>query len=111
MQVSDLAPLSQTLAEPADLTLLAQPGAPVISDLADRLRQAASVRVMIGPEGGFTDDEVQAMQARGATPWSLGPHILRIETAAVAAAAVVRYLAPTPPMTKPDDWTTGDLRV
>ena len=42
---------------------------------------------LIGPEGGFTDDEHGAALAVGATPVRLGSHILRIETAALAISA------------------------
>ena len=41
----------------------------------------------VGPEGGFTDAEVQAAQAAGWLPIGLGPRILRIETAALVLAA------------------------
>ena len=41
----------------------------------------------IGPEGGFTDEEVQLAVAAGARTIRLGPQILRIETAAIAIAA------------------------
>ena len=51
------------------------------------------VVALVGPEGGFTDAERGELLAAGAAPWGLGPHILRIETAAVAAAAAVRALA------------------
>ena len=44
--------------------------------------------IAIGPEGGFTDDEVTRATACGAQLVSLGPGILRVETAALAAAAV-----------------------
>jgi 16S rRNA (uracil1498-N3)-methyltransferase len=43
--------------------------------------------VAIGPEGGFTDDEVAAALAAGWRRLDLGPRILRVETAAVAVAA------------------------
>ena len=45
--------------------------------------------VVIGPEGGFTPAEVAAAERAGATLAGLGPRILRSETVAVAAAAVV----------------------
>lgn len=45
--------------------------------------------VIIGPEGGFTPDEVDGATAAGVTIAGLGPRILRAETVAVAAAAVV----------------------
>jgi 16S rRNA (uracil1498-N3)-methyltransferase len=41
----------------------------------------------VGPEGGFTPEEVTAAQAAGWRSVSLGPRILRMETAAIAAAA------------------------
>ncbi|MFO0802877.1 MAG: RsmE family RNA methyltransferase [Gemmataceae bacterium] len=43
--------------------------------------------IAVGPEGGFTEDEVNLAEAAGWTRLSLGPRILRIETAAIAAAA------------------------
>ena len=45
--------------------------------------------LVIGPEGGFTPDEVAAAEQAGVTVAGLGPRILRSETVAVAAAAVV----------------------
>jgi 16S rRNA (uracil1498-N3)-methyltransferase len=44
------------------------------------------VVVCVGPEGGFTDDEVADAIAHGWKPYSLGPRILRVETAAITAA-------------------------
>ncbi len=54
--------------------------------LPDRAR---AVRLLIGPEGGFTEREVQAAREAGAAVTSLGPGILRTETAAVVGAALV----------------------
>jgi 16S rRNA (uracil1498-N3)-methyltransferase len=48
--------------------------------------------LVIGPEGGFTDDEVRLMDDLGLTGVKLTGTILRVETAAVAAAAVVACL-------------------
>ena len=42
----------------------------------------------IGPEGGFTNEEVALALVAGAKPISLGPLVLRIETAAIAIAAL-----------------------
>ncbi|MCD4684335.1 MAG: 16S rRNA (uracil(1498)-N(3))-methyltransferase [Anaerolineae bacterium] len=44
-----------------------------------------SVAICIGPEGGFGADEIAAAQEQGAIPVTLGPRILRAETAAIAA--------------------------
>lgn len=50
-----------------------------------------SVAVLLGPEGGFTEREVRLAQAQGFVPVSLGTRILRAQTAAVTAAALVQY--------------------
>ncbi len=50
---------------------------------------ATSLLFVIGPEGGFTDEEVAAATVAGAKAVSLGQYILRIETAAVAIAAAI----------------------
>ena len=46
---------------------------------------------MIGPEGGFSNEEVGLAQAAGFIPVSLGWRILRAETAAIAMTAIVQY--------------------
>lgn len=50
-----------------------------------------SVALFIGPEGGFTRGEVALAQAAGARIVTLGPRILRAETAAVATCAAILY--------------------
>jgi len=42
----------------------------------------------VGPEGGFTPDELELFHLRGATSVRLAPHVLRVEVAAIAALAV-----------------------
>jgi 16S rRNA (uracil1498-N3)-methyltransferase len=61
---------------------------------ADALREALSkeaahVSLFIGPEGGFSDEEVEIAQTLGATVFGLGRNVLRGETAAIAATALV----------------------
>jgi 16S rRNA (uracil1498-N3)-methyltransferase len=51
-----------------------------------------AVEIASGPEGGFSDMELAQMRARGVRPVSLGPRILRTETAAPAALAVLQCL-------------------
>ena len=46
---------------------------------------------LIGPEGDFTQDEVRQAVAKGAQPVSLGPEVLRSETAALYLLSVLRY--------------------
>lgn len=49
-----------------------------------------SVAAAVGPEGGFTESEVELLSAAGFTPTRLGLRTLRFETAALAAAMIVR---------------------
>jgi 16S rRNA (uracil1498-N3)-methyltransferase len=48
---------------------------------------AAGVVVAVGPEGGFTDEEIALARDRGWRVVGLGPRVLRVETAALALAA------------------------
>jgi 16S rRNA (uracil1498-N3)-methyltransferase len=49
--------------------------------------------ILVGPEGGFTEEERAFVRASGASPISLGPRILRAETAALAALAAFMAVA------------------
>lgn len=46
-----------------------------------------AVTVIVGPEGGLTDDERNEVIAAGALPFALGPRVLRVETAAVVGVS------------------------
>ncbi|HWD21395.1 MAG TPA: RsmE family RNA methyltransferase [Verrucomicrobiae bacterium] len=54
-------------------------------------RAPASVRLWIGPEGDFTPGELDAIRRSGAQPITLGPLVLRSETAALYTLSVVNY--------------------
>ena len=62
---------------------------PIYTTMPPQREPGASVALMVGPEGGWTDRERSAMKAAGWLPVSLGPTILRAETAAIAAVAVI----------------------
>jgi 16S rRNA (uracil1498-N3)-methyltransferase len=49
------------------------------------------LNLFIGPEGGFEDQEVDFARSQGITPVSLGPRILRAETAGLVAATAALY--------------------
>jgi len=51
----------------------------------------ATAAVLVGPEGGWTDAEEEAIAARGYRAASLGRSVLRAETAALAAAAIISH--------------------
>jgi 16S rRNA (uracil1498-N3)-methyltransferase len=48
-----------------------------------------SVALLVGPEGGLTDEEVATAERHHFQPWQLGPRILRTETAPVVALSVI----------------------
>ncbi len=63
------------------LDRLRQPGGEIIPHLA----------LCIGPEGGFAEEEISLARSAGLVPVSLGKRILRMETAAIAAAAIILH--------------------
>jgi 16S rRNA (uracil1498-N3)-methyltransferase len=71
--------------------LLDESGAPPILNALPRERISADrVSVLLGPEGGWTEEERERALAAGWTPCSLGKTILRAETAGIAALAIIQ---------------------
>jgi 16S rRNA (uracil1498-N3)-methyltransferase len=66
--------------------------APGAEERLSGLEPAAAIDLIVGPEGGFSDAELSLMAAAGARPVSLGPRILRTETAAPAAVAILQAI-------------------
>lgn len=60
---------------------------------ADQKRGAEplDVHLFIGPEGGFSEQEVEMAEAEDAVVFGMGPRVLRAETAAVAAVTLIQY--------------------
>ena len=54
--------------------------------------EARNIGIVIGPEGGMSESEVRALEELGAKQITLGPRILRTETAAIAAATMAMLL-------------------
>ncbi len=59
----------------------------VLSDL----KGIKELTILIGPEGGFTKEEVASAKAKGFIETSLGPRILRTETAPITALSIIQY--------------------
>ena len=72
------------------LRLVLSPSAP--GSLAGLASLPTKVELLIGPEGGLDDDELNAARTSGFTPVRLGPRVLRTETAAVVALSVLQAL-------------------
>ncbi len=90
--VPDVAPpvaLPSALAElpPGFVPVVLHPGAPPVAALT---AGAAGWAAIVGPEGGLTDAELGACEAAGARRASLGPRVLRAETAAIVSVALLQ---------------------
>ncbi len=57
-----------------------------------KLKHSDKVAIIVGSEGGFSEDECKALVEAGATSVSLGKRILRAETASIALSSVVMFL-------------------
>ena len=64
-----------------------------LDQLMHSVEMNADILIITGPEGGFSDTEAREAMNHGALAVTLGPRILRAETAAIAAAALVLYKA------------------
>lgn len=89
-QVLPLATLTEWVARPFDgHRLVLEPG----SDESLAATQTGNtVQLAIGPEGGFSDAELELMTSKGMKAVHLGPRVLRTETAAPAAVAILQAL-------------------
>ena len=64
----------------------------LIPELKQKSFQLKSAIILIGPEGGFTSEELKKAVANGFYPFTLGPRRLRSETAGIAASAILMEL-------------------
>jgi 16S rRNA (uracil1498-N3)-methyltransferase len=92
-QIAEPRTFESWIAEPslAGARLLLSPEAE--APLASAARGATTVELLVGPEGGLTDAERNTALAAGFRACRLGPRILRSETAAIAALAVLQSTA------------------
>lgn len=80
-QIRAVGKLQEALSLKADVRLIMAPGS---STPAQLLPQAQNIIFAIGPEGGFSPEEIQLAQDSGWTSALLGPRVLRTETAGLA---------------------------
>jgi 16S rRNA (uracil1498-N3)-methyltransferase len=76
---------------PRTLLFSEKGGAPVTEALADMSPQS-EICAFIGPEGGWSDDELESLTGCGCQAVTLGPRVLRTETAALVALALIQHV-------------------
>ncbi|MEK7484435.1 MAG: RsmE family RNA methyltransferase [Planctomycetota bacterium] len=77
----------------SELLLLASAQkAPLLRSYLPPLQKSASICLMIGPEGGFTEQEMESAKAKQALLFHEPGSILRVETAGIAFLAILRHL-------------------
>lgn len=87
--VAPICGLRDYLARPREgVRLILDPGA--TQRLLDAARPAGEVQLLIGPEGGWSDDELAACRSAGCAGMRLGPRVLRTETAGLAAISALQ---------------------
>jgi 16S rRNA (uracil1498-N3)-methyltransferase len=86
--VSGPVTLESALGEASDSRLLALEPSAALS-LAQAIDGSAAYTIAVGPEGGWTDDELSTLRQRGAVAVNLGPRILRARLAPIVAAAIL----------------------
>lgn len=57
----------------------------------DALKSAQNIAIIVGSEGGFSDEEINQIKSKGATEFGLGSRILRAETACIAMSAIIGF--------------------
>lgn len=90
--VLSTAELTARIGQPGRVVVLHEAATARLSDLA--MADAESITVIVGPEGGVTDDEVAVLTGAGAHAVRLGPTVLRTSTAAAVALGALGVLTP-----------------
>lgn len=95
MEIDEPAPLADCLEAHRTLRIfVADARGTTPGDAMTPFDAGRTVLLLVGPEGGFSDAEREIIDAAGAERMTLGPHILRLETAAVIGAGLILNAKP-----------------
>ncbi len=88
-EIAEVIKLRESLRLPGDVRIVLSESEQQtqLRDLVGNV-QSGEILLAVGPEGGWAEDELKMFQQQGWTSASLGPTILRAETAAIAATAI-----------------------
>jgi len=101
-EIGRIMPFDDLLAQPAEMGLRLifweEETETSLRDIlqAARYRDTRHFQVLVGPEGGFIRQEVEQAVSRGFLSVSLGPQVLKVETAALAILSILHYERGTP---------------
>ena len=78
-------------AAPPVLLVFSERGGAAVSEALSNVDHSRRIIALIGPEGGWDTDELDLLAARGARAVTLGPRVLRTETAALVAVSLIQH--------------------
>jgi 16S rRNA (uracil1498-N3)-methyltransferase len=74
------------------LLVFSERGGASITEALACVADSSAVVALVGPEGGWSDEELMLLSERGARAVTLGPRVLRAETAAVVAVTLIQHI-------------------
>ena len=90
-KLADVVREAETESQPALLLHAGAPAVPLCTALHEMKAVPARIYLFVGPEGGWSLNELEIARAHGCRTISLGPHVLRTETAALVAISQLIY--------------------
>ncbi|MEN3334042.1 MAG: rRNA (uracil1498-N3)-methyltransferase [Blastocatellia bacterium] len=73
------------------LLVFSERGGMSINDALSKVNHSERIIALVGPEGGWSDQEIDLLESCGATFVTLGPRIVRTETAALVAVTLIQH--------------------
>jgi 16S rRNA (uracil1498-N3)-methyltransferase len=71
--------------------LFSERGGVALTEALTEVSKSSQLTALIGPEGGWSDDELEILNESGCRSVTLGPRVLRTETAAIAALTLIQH--------------------
>lgn len=64
-----------------------------LKSMAEKIMSAKKIGILVGPEGGISEEEIKKLEDMGGEIITLGPRILRTETCALTVVSILQYIA------------------